>query len=87
MRGFRRAKSMRFGTTVAPGGDLHYERIAAAREHAKRHGAVIQDAAGLGSIALGPLNEKVAPEPIDPEAEQRVAALIYRLERPGCLRA
>jgi long-chain acyl-CoA synthetase len=48
-----------------------------AREHAKRHGAVIQEAAGLGSIALGPLNETVAPEPIDSESAQRVAALIY----------
>jgi long-chain acyl-CoA synthetase len=48
-----------------------------AREHAKRHGAVVQEAAGLGPIALGPLNERVVPEPIDPEAAQRVAALIY----------
>ncbi len=48
-----------------------------AREHSKRHGAVIQEAAGLGPIALGPLNERVAPEPVDPEAAQRVAALIY----------
>ena len=48
-----------------------------AREHAKRHGAVIQESAGLGSIALGPLNERVEPEPIDSEAAQRVAALIY----------
>jgi long-chain acyl-CoA synthetase len=48
-----------------------------AREHAKRHGAAIQDVAGLGSIALGPLNNAVAPEPIDPEVAQRVAALIY----------
>jgi long-chain acyl-CoA synthetase len=48
-----------------------------AREHAMRHEAVVQEAAGLGQIALGPLNESVAPEPIDPEAAQRVAALIY----------
>jgi acyl-CoA synthetase (AMP-forming)/AMP-acid ligase II len=48
-----------------------------AREHAQRHGAVIQEAAGLGPIALGPLNETVAPEPVDPQAAQRVAALIY----------
>ena len=48
-----------------------------AREHAKRHGAVIQEAAGLGPIAIGPLNESVEPEPIDAEAAQRVAALIY----------
>ena len=49
-----------------------------AREHAKRHEAVIHEtAAGLGPIALGPLDERVAPEPIDSEAAQRVAALVY----------
>jgi len=48
-----------------------------AREHAKRHGAVIQEAGSLGSIALGPLNANVAPEPIDAEVAQRIAALIY----------
>jgi long-chain acyl-CoA synthetase len=48
-----------------------------AREHAKRHGAVGQEAAGVGPIAIGPLNEKVDPEPIDTEVANRVAALIY----------
>jgi len=48
-----------------------------AREHAKRHGAVTQEVASLGAIALGPLNETVEPEPIEPQAGQRVAALIY----------
>lgn len=48
-----------------------------AREHAKRHGALTQEAAGLGPIAVGPLNEHVEPEPVDTEAAQRVAALIY----------
>jgi len=48
-----------------------------AREHAKRHGAVIQRVAGLGPIAIDPLNEKVQPEPIGNEVAQRVAALIY----------
>src|SRR5580692_8478753 len=61
------ARRVIFTTSVSP----------QAREHAKRHGAVIQEAAGLGSIALGSLNETVAPEPIDPQAAQRVAALIY----------
>ena len=50
---------------------------AQAREHAKRHGAVIQEAPGLGPIAVGPLNEQVEPEPIDSEPGQRIAALIY----------
>ena len=48
-----------------------------AREHAKRHTAVTQDVASLGSIAIGPLNEKVEPEPVDDTIQQRVAALIY----------
>src|ERR1700735_3613253 len=48
-----------------------------AREHAKRHGAVTQDVASLGSIAIGPLNEIVEPEPLDEAIHQRVAALIY----------
>ena len=50
---------------------------AQAREHAKRHGAIVQDVASLGPLALGPLNEQVVPEPIDTEIAQRVAALIY----------
>jgi long-chain acyl-CoA synthetase len=48
-----------------------------AREHAKRHAAVVQEAAGVGSIAIGPLNESVEPELVDVEVAQRVAALIY----------
>src|ERR1700733_3950856 len=61
------ARRVIFTTSVSP----------QVREHAKRHGAVIQEAAGLGPIALGPLNERVAPEAIDPEAAQRIASLIY----------
>jgi acyl-CoA synthetase (AMP-forming)/AMP-acid ligase II len=48
-----------------------------AREHAKRHAAVFEHTAGLGPIAMGPLDERVDPEPIDAQAAQRVAALIY----------
>ncbi len=48
-----------------------------AREHAKRHGAVVQEIASLGSLAIGPLNEKVEPEPIEDEISRRVASLIY----------
>ena len=48
-----------------------------AREHAKRHGAVVQEFADLGQIAVGPLNEGVQPETIDAEVSNRVAALIY----------
>lgn len=50
---------------------------AQAREHAKRHGAITQEVAGLGPLAIGPLNQAVEPEPVDADAAQRVAALIY----------
>jgi long-chain acyl-CoA synthetase len=50
---------------------------AQAREHAKRHGAVIEDVASLGPIAIGPINENVESELIDSEPAQRIAALIY----------
>jgi long-chain acyl-CoA synthetase len=50
-----------------------------ATQHAKRHGAVIGDVAGLGVIGVGPLNELVEPEPIEKNSSSadRVAALIY----------
>ncbi len=48
-----------------------------AREHAKRHQAVIQEVAGLGPVAIGPLNETTQPEPVDADVTQRIAALIY----------
>jgi long-chain acyl-CoA synthetase len=48
-----------------------------ATQHAKRHGANIAEVAGLGAIGLGPLNEKVEPEPIERDSSDRVAALIY----------
>ena len=38
-----------------------------AAEHAKRHGAVIAEAAGLGPIGLSKLNQSAVPEPIDPD--------------------
>src|SRR5580700_12298968 len=48
-----------------------------ATKHAKRHGAIIGEQAGLGPIGFGPLNEKVEPDPIDRDSAHRVAALIY----------
>src|SRR5438309_2074137 len=48
-----------------------------ATEHAKRHGATIREVADLGPIGIGPLNEKVEPEPIETDSANRVAALIY----------
>lgn len=48
-----------------------------AREHAVRHGAVIQESPNLGTLAIGPLDGRVEPEAADVEIAQRVAALIY----------
>src|ERR1700723_3705931 len=48
-----------------------------ATQHAKRHGAIIAEAAGLGGIGFGPLNETVDPDPIETSSTDRVAALIY----------
>ena len=48
-----------------------------AREHAKRHGAVMREVTNLGPVAIGPINDRVQPESVDDEAAQRVAALIY----------
>jgi long-chain acyl-CoA synthetase len=48
-----------------------------ATQHAKRHGVIIGEQAGLGPIGFGSLNEKVEPEPIDRDSAHRVAALIY----------
>jgi len=38
-----------------------------ASEHARRHGAVVAEPSGLGSIGLGPLYQEVEPEPLDRE--------------------
>jgi long-chain acyl-CoA synthetase len=48
-----------------------------ARQHAIRHNAVVEEVAGLGRIGVGPIDENVQPEPLDPEPCNRVAALIY----------
>jgi long-chain acyl-CoA synthetase len=50
---------------------------AQAREHAKRHGAVVEKTDWLGPIGVGALNGEVAPEPVEGERASRVAALIY----------
>jgi len=50
---------------------------AQAREHAKRHEATLVDAAGLGSIGVGPLHEGAQPEPLEESIPDRVAVLIY----------
>src|SRR5205807_9423151 len=48
-----------------------------ATAHAKRHGAVITEVAGLGTIGIGALNENVEPEPVENNSADQVAALIY----------
>ena len=61
------ARRVIYTTTVSP----H------AREHARRHGALVEEAAGLGPLGISPLNEEVEPEQIDPDSANRVGALIY----------
>ena len=48
-----------------------------AGERAKRHGAVIEESLATGPITIGPLNERVEPEPMGANSSDRVAALIY----------
>ncbi len=48
-----------------------------ATQHAKRHGAVVNQLLELGSVGIGQLNESAQPEPIETDVANRVAALIY----------
>ena len=48
-----------------------------AKEHAKRHGAAVEELAILGPIGVSSLNEETKPEPVDTTPDNRVAALIY----------
>ncbi len=48
-----------------------------AAQHAKRHGAVMNDFLDLGPIAIGAKNESAQTEPVDGDPANRIAALIY----------
>lgn len=48
-----------------------------ASDHAKRSGASIHSVGDAGSLAMSQRNDSVAPEPLDADAADRVAALIY----------
>ncbi len=48
-----------------------------AANHAKRCSAIIADPADLGTIGVGPSNEAVEPEALDPVVSNRVAVVIY----------
>ena len=48
-----------------------------AGEHARRHGAVIEEVDTLGPIGIGPLNEDATPEPTNANPADNVAVLIY----------
>src|ERR1700693_1198901 len=48
-----------------------------ATQHAKRHGAVIAEVAGIDTIGFGPSNESVDPEPVEKDIANRIAAVIY----------
>ena len=48
-----------------------------AADHATQHNAALEEVDGLGSVAVGPINRKAQPEPLDADISNRVAALIY----------
>lgn len=48
-----------------------------AGEHARRHGATVLEIDGVGSLGVGPLNERVEPEAMEADIPDRAAALIY----------
>jgi len=48
-----------------------------AMKHAKRHEAEIRELGNLGPVGIGALNERVQPEPLESEAPENIAALIY----------
>jgi long-chain acyl-CoA synthetase len=48
-----------------------------AAEHAQRNGAAPASVQNLGALALVRINENAAPEAVDPDPANRVAALIY----------
>jgi len=48
-----------------------------AADHAPQHNAAFEELDGLGSIAVGPINQNTQPEPLDANIPNRVAALIY----------
>jgi acyl-CoA synthetase (AMP-forming)/AMP-acid ligase II len=48
-----------------------------AAQHAKRHGAIIAEQAGLGTIGISEKNGNTEAEPVEAEVSKRVAALIY----------
>ena len=48
-----------------------------ATNHAKRHGGRIEGVSGLGPVGVGERNENAEPEALDPNPEERIAALIY----------
>jgi long-chain acyl-CoA synthetase len=54
-----------------------------AKSQAERLGATISDPAGFGPIALTAPNETAAPEPLDENPANRVAALIYTTGTTG----
>ncbi len=54
-----------------------------ARAHAQRHGTVSLVLPGVGEIAMGALNDACAPEPVQPDDNNQVAALIYTTGTTG----
>jgi acyl-CoA synthetase (AMP-forming)/AMP-acid ligase II len=57
---------------------------ARAKAHAQRLGAIaVPDLAGLGAVAVSPLNESAEPEPPEDDAQSDVAAIVYTTGTTG----
>ncbi len=54
-----------------------------AAAHGERHGAVCKTLPRLGALAIGPLNEACAPEPVETDGARQVAALVYTTGTTG----
>jgi long-chain acyl-CoA synthetase len=48
-----------------------------AKKQALRDGAILEEIPHLGLLGVGPPNEAVQPEPVDPNVSENIAALIY----------
>ena len=56
---------------------------ARARAHAERHGAAAADVPPLGKIALGPIDERATPEPVEADGAKQVAVVVYTTGTTG----
>jgi long-chain acyl-CoA synthetase len=58
-----------------------------AQAHGEQRGAEALDWPGIGRFLLGALNQSAIPEPVEPEAQHQVAALVYTSGTTGAPKA